>query len=177
MLLDCEIHSLRVPKNMHAFFYKQRFFSTQPQCCLTFSWIELQTFLRCCLVHISIIILGHFLNLLYLCSCLDLGLFILYLYDLFFIFIMINRIISWIQTHLFFCLFFTICPIIFECCYFWCWLAFAWFFANFSPALLIKALLIKKPCNFNLHFYTSLFWSGYSHQIWTTGTPFGEESI
>ena len=31
-----------------------------------------------------------------------------------FVFIMINRTISWIQTHLFFCLFFRICPIIFE---------------------------------------------------------------
>ena len=33
------------------FFYKQRFFSTQPRCCLTFSWIELQTLLRCCLIY------------------------------------------------------------------------------------------------------------------------------
>ena len=41
--------------NTH-FFYKQRFFSTQPQCCLTFSWIELQVLLRCCLMHISIMI-------------------------------------------------------------------------------------------------------------------------
>ena len=52
--------------------------------------------------------------LLYLCPCVQLGLFILYLCDLFFIFIfifiMINRIILWIQTHLFFCLSFIICP-------------------------------------------------------------------
>ena len=27
-----------------------------------------------------------------------------------------------------------------------CWLTFAWFFANFSLALLIKVLLIKKAC-------------------------------
>ena len=91
------------------YFYKQRLSSTQPQCCLTFSWIELQMLLRCCLTHVSIIILGHTLYLLYLCPCLDLGLFMPYLCDLFFnfifIFIMINRIISWIQTHLFFCLF------------------------------------------------------------------------
>ena len=55
--------------------------------------------------------------LLYLYTCLDLGLFMLYLCDLFFIFIfiliMINRIISWIQTHLFVRLFSGICPIIF----------------------------------------------------------------
>ena len=31
--------------------------------------------LRCCLIHVSIIIVRHVLYLLYLCSCLDLGLF------------------------------------------------------------------------------------------------------
>ena len=31
------------------------FFSTQPQCCLTFFWIELQMLLRCWLIHITII--------------------------------------------------------------------------------------------------------------------------
>ena len=35
------------------FFYKQSLFSTQPQCCLTFSWIKLKMLLRCCLIHIS----------------------------------------------------------------------------------------------------------------------------
>ena len=30
------------------FFYKQRFFSTQRQCCLTFSWIKPQILLSCC---------------------------------------------------------------------------------------------------------------------------------
>ena len=68
------------------FFYKQRFFSTQPQCCFTFSWIELQMLLRCCLRHKSIIIPRHFLCLLYLSPCLELDLFMLYLCDLFFIF-------------------------------------------------------------------------------------------
>ena len=95
--------------NKYTFFYKQRFSSTQPQCCLTFSRIELQMLLRCCLIHVRIIIVIHFLYLLYLCPCLDLGLFMSYLCDLFFIFIFIfikiNRIVSWIQTYLFFCLF------------------------------------------------------------------------
>ena len=44
---------------VHAFLYKQRFCSTQPQCCLTFSWIDLQMLLSCCLIHISIIILRY----------------------------------------------------------------------------------------------------------------------
>ena len=111
--------------------------------------------LRCSLIHISIIIVRHFLYFLYFCPCLDLGLFISYLCDLIFIFIMIDRIISWIQAHLFFCLLSRICPIIFG----WStWIIFQLakvqpqdvaehlldFFANFSLALLLKLLLIKK---------------------------------
>ena len=41
---------------VNAFFYKQRFFLSQPQCRLTFSLIELQMLLRCCLIHMTIII-------------------------------------------------------------------------------------------------------------------------
>ena len=88
------------------FFYKQHFFSTQPQCLLAFSWIELQTLPRCCLIHSSIIILRNILYLVYSCPCLGLGLFMSYLGDPFFffslIFIVINRITSLKQTHLFF---------------------------------------------------------------------------
>ena len=80
------------------FIYKQRFFSTQ-----------LQMLLRCCLIHTSIIILKHFLYLLFLCPCQDLGLFMAYLCYCFFIFIFIfivvNRIISRVQTRLFFAYF------------------------------------------------------------------------
>ena len=90
--------------NYMLFFHKKRFFSTQCQCCLKFLWIELQMLLRCCLIQISIIILRHFLCLVYSCPCLYLCLFSLvpsfmsYICDLFFIFIFIlitiNRIIS-----------------------------------------------------------------------------------
>ena len=48
------------------FFYRQCFFSTQPQCCLAFSWIELQMLLRFCLIDIAIIILRHILYLLFM---------------------------------------------------------------------------------------------------------------
>ena len=64
--------------------------------------------LRRCLKHISIIILRHILYLVYLCPCLGLGLFMSYLYDLFFslisslIFIFINHMTSFKQTYLFF---------------------------------------------------------------------------
>ena len=46
-----------------SFLYKERFFATQAQCCLTFSWIKLQMLLRCCLIHIPIIVMRHILYL------------------------------------------------------------------------------------------------------------------
>ena len=62
--------------------------------------------LRCCLIHIAIIILRHILYLVYWCPCLGLAKFILYLRDLFFIFnfifIVINRVTSLKQMYLFF---------------------------------------------------------------------------
>ena len=79
---------------LHAFFYKQRFFSTQPQCCLTSSWIELQMLLRCCLIHITIIIPRKILYLVSLCLCLGQGLFMSYLCHLFFIFSLIFIVIN-----------------------------------------------------------------------------------
>ena len=54
------------------FFYKQRFFSIQPHCCLTFSSIELEMLLKCCLMHVGIIMLRSVLCLLDLCPCLGL---------------------------------------------------------------------------------------------------------
>ena len=47
------------------FFYKQDFFSTQLQCCITFPKIEIQMLLSYCLIHISIIILRIFIS--YIC--------------------------------------------------------------------------------------------------------------
>ena len=137
---------------LHAFCYKPRFFSTQPQGCLTFSWIELQMLLRYCLIHIIIMILRHFLYLLCLFPCLDIRLFMSYLCDLFFIFIFIfiKWLIIWSHEYrLLFCLFFRVRPIIFGWkCRWRMWIAFAWFFANFRLALLVKVLLIKKACIF-----------------------------
>ena len=134
-------------------------FSTKPQCCWTFSWIELQMLFRCCLIHITIIILRQNLYLIYLCLYLCLGLYMSHVCNLFFIFsltfIVINHITSLKQTHLFF-IHFVECLLLFlgnnldkeseqfsnikssasGCC-----LAFAWFFANLS-----QSLLIKKTC-------------------------------
>ena len=48
------------------FFISKAFFQLKPQCCLAFSRIQLQIFLRCCLLHITIIRLIHILYLVYL---------------------------------------------------------------------------------------------------------------
>ena len=77
---------------LHAFFFhKQRFFSTQPQCCLTFSWIEFQMLLNTYGHHHTETLFMFTIFLLMSRS----RLFMSYLCDLFlifiFIFIMINR--------------------------------------------------------------------------------------
>ena len=83
--------------NSHTgFFYKQRFISTQHRVSELFHELSFKCFLVS-MLHIGIIIVRHPLYLPYLCSFLDLGLFISYLYDPFFdftfIFIMSNCII------------------------------------------------------------------------------------
>ena len=98
-------------RNMLFFIKKHFFFSAQPQCCWTFSWIELQILLRCSLIYIIIMKLRHFLCWVYLCQCLDLSLFMLYLCDLFFIFIMINHLILRVKACLLFYLSFWMCPV------------------------------------------------------------------
>ena len=81
--------------------------------------INFQMLLSCCLLHGSIIILRHFLYLIYLGRCLDLALFRSYLCDLSFIFtfifFIINHIISLKQKQFCFAQLFTICCIIFGC--------------------------------------------------------------
>ena len=154
------------------YFYKQRFFFNSASVLLNFSWIDLQILLRCYLIHITIIILRH-IHLVYLCPCLGLGLFTPYLCDVVFIFslifIVINQIISFKQTYLFFVQFLQYLlldlddnlneknqqfsnnkRIVSGCC-----LGFTWFFANFSLALIVKVLLIKKACISKL--YSILF--------------------
>ena len=83
-----KFHSIK--DHQYIFFYKQPFFSTQPQCCLI----------------ISTILLRHILYLVYLCPSLGLDLFMSYLFDLFLtfslIFIIINHITSFKQKYLFF---------------------------------------------------------------------------
>ena len=80
------------------FFYKQRVFSLQSQCCSTFSWIELKILLRFCLIHVTITMLRHILYLVYLCPCLGLSLFNFYPNDLFFILSLIFIVIYHITS-------------------------------------------------------------------------------
>ena len=100
MLYFC--NSKNIPNT--TFFHKQRFFSIQPQYCLTCSWIELQMFLRCCLMHKTRLFIFTIFGPVsrprstYVVSMWS------YFHFFAFIFIMINRTVSWIQTHLFYCL-------------------------------------------------------------------------
>ena len=117
-------------------------------------------FHRCCLIHINIIILRRFIHLLYLCLCLQLGLFMPYLPEPI-LHYMINCIISWIQTCLFFCLFFRIdlvivrwlrgwrMPIIFGCQKFSLkvLLSIGLIFCQFQPGLAYKSVALKKACS------------------------------
>ena len=144
------------------------FFPSQPQCCLSFSRIELQMLFRCCFIHVNIIILRHILYLVYLCLSLGLGLFMLYLCDLCFIFslvfIVINNITSLKQTHLFFT-FFTISPNIFRRrkqiifkrrkFRFRALLGFCLIFWQFQPAVAYKSVAYKK--NLTAYFYSNLY--------------------
>ena len=169
------------------FFYKQRFFFRSASVLLNFSRIDRQMLLRCCLIHKSIIILRHFLYLLYLCPCLFLGLFLSYLCDLFFIviffFMMITCIISRIQTYIFFCLFFRVCPIIFGWqCGWRMWTTFKFqklsprvllssclIYCQFQPDIAYKSFAYKKSeyCN---HLYNALSWKIFFTSIsWQTG--------
>ena len=63
LLTFLEDYSMRNTRS----FYKQRFFSSQPQCDLTFLWFQLRMLLTCYLLHITIIILKYILNIEYIC--------------------------------------------------------------------------------------------------------------
>ena len=88
-----------IEKQLRAFFQLS-------QCCLTFSWIELEMLLRCCLMYTTIFMLRHILYVVYLWPYLGLGQFMSFLCYLFFIFSLISSIINhitWLkQTHLIF---------------------------------------------------------------------------
>ena len=85
---------------IRAFFISNAFF----QLSLSFQLQLSHMLLRCCLIHITIIILRHILYLVYLCPYLVLGLSMWHLCDLFLIFNLISIVINHInplkQTHL-----------------------------------------------------------------------------
>ena len=64
------------------------------QCCLTFLWIEFQMLLRCCLIHVTMIIRRDIFYLIYLCPCLGLDLFMSYIAVLFVIFNLVFIVIN-----------------------------------------------------------------------------------
>ena len=102
----------------------------------TFSWIELQMLLRCCLIHIAITILRHILSWVYLCPCL--ACFHCHWHTWFFLHFL-EYLLSILDDNMddeseWFSNSKTSSS---GCC-------LAWFFANVSLALLIKVLLRKK---------------------------------
>ena len=66
---------------------------------LTLPWIEPQILLKCCLIHITIIVLRHFLYLVHLCLFLHVDLYMSYLCGIFFItvHVFILNIIIWLH--------------------------------------------------------------------------------
>ena len=153
---------------LNTFFSKQCSFSTQPQCCLTFLWIELQMLLWCCLIHITIIIIVR--HILYLSISVSMSraksIYVLSFWHIFHFqpHFHCHQSYNVIKTDaLVFCMFLE------HLLFFlddnmdedgkWfsnnkrltsgCYLAFAYFFSNFSLVLLMKVLLIEKsvyPC-------------------------------
>ena len=119
--------------------YKQRIFSTKPQCCLTFLWIEPQMLLKNCLLHINMILPRHYT----LSICVYVYVSVFQLNNLFFIiifvFIPINHIISIKQEHLFIWIFFSkvqptgVAKILLNVC-------------RFQPGVAYKCCLYKKSC-------------------------------
>ena len=81
-------------------FFTSNVFSAPPQCCLTLSWNEFQMLLRCYLIHIKSPCWKTF-YIYYICTnqCLDLGLFMLYLFDLYLIFIFILIMVNCMSAH------------------------------------------------------------------------------
>ena len=67
--------------NFKRFFYKQRFFSTHPQWCLDLSWIDLQMLLRCCLIHITIIM--HFIFSIFESMYRPRSIYVVYMWSIF----------------------------------------------------------------------------------------------
>ena len=86
-------------------FYKQPFFSTQPQCCLTFWWIELQVLLRCCLIHNHHFTDTHFIFSILVSMSMPGPAYVVSMWSILIfslIFIVINHITSLKQMDLFF---------------------------------------------------------------------------
>ena len=68
--------------NTTRFFYKQCFFSTHPQCCLAFSWIELQMLLRCWLIHLTNI--KHFIFSIFASMSRPSSIYVVYMWSIFY---------------------------------------------------------------------------------------------
>ena len=136
------------------FFYMQRFFFNSASVYFM-NWTS--NVVKCCL-NITIIILRHILYFVYLGPCLDLGLFMSYLCDLFFVLSLIFHLVFVYFKNISYCFWMTM------------WIKKMNYFpiakvqsqgvaslllnvfVNFNLTLLIKLLLIKKAFSATLHY-------------------------
>ena len=99
----------RVSLKYTGFFVSIAFFQPSLSIGQLFHELSFKCCFRCCLIHTNIIILRYLIFTIFLSMFRSRSIYISYLCDLYFIFIlifiMVNRIILWIQTHLLFCLF------------------------------------------------------------------------
>ena len=103
-LIAFKLQLMSVVQEIHAFLWETLFLNSA-SVLLKFSHkLTFKMLLRCCLIHITIILLRHILCLAYFGPCLGLGLLMSYLCNLFFIFslffIVIYHITSFKQTYL-----------------------------------------------------------------------------
>ena len=69
--------------NLQALFYKQRFFLTQPQCCLTFQRTEPQMLLKYCLLHRGIALPRHAIFCIFFSLSTSWSIYVLFMWSVF----------------------------------------------------------------------------------------------
>ena len=145
------------------FFYKQLFFSNSTSVLLNvfMNWASNVAYvlLNTCKHHHTE---TFFIFTIFLSISRPGLLFMSYLYDPFFIFIFIfitvNHMISWLQTHLIFCSFFRICPIIFGWQREWrVWIFFK--YLTFSLRVLLSICLIFYQFQHGFAFKKSVYFT------------------
>ena len=117
--------------------------NAQPQCCLTFSWIELQMLLWCCLMCDYHYIETNFTFSIFVCMFSPRSVYVVFMWSIFLFqpHLELENFLLFLDDNVDEEKFSNSKSSTSKYC-----LAFAWLFANFSLPLLIKLLLMKKAC-------------------------------